>query len=176
VDRSFFQCLNIRFWNKVTFQRLFSPVKRAGGLAGFEVLSGGDRNAHCLSDLTLANCELNWCLKIETNFRALYRLRPVLRTSSSGLTFLLQCCGEAKKDTRHRRNAFLNSVFPSTHQTFTIPSAKLATLSAGSVRCQSKCQFPCKQIASKNFRSNRFIWRLYYCCWQKPVSPGLERW
>jgi hypothetical protein len=35
--------VNFRFWHKVTFQRLFYPVKRAGGLAGFEVLSRGDR-------------------------------------------------------------------------------------------------------------------------------------
>ncbi|MBU1436772.1 MAG: hypothetical protein KKF79_05360 [Gammaproteobacteria bacterium] len=50
--------VNFRFWHKVTFQPLFCPVKRAGGLAGFEVLSRGDRNAHCLSNLTLANREL----------------------------------------------------------------------------------------------------------------------
>jgi hypothetical protein len=42
---------------KYSGQQLLSPVKRAGGLAGFEVLSRGDRNAHCLSDLTLANRE-----------------------------------------------------------------------------------------------------------------------
>jgi len=89
--------MNFCFWHKLTFQMLYSPLKRAGGLAGFEVLSRGDRNANCLSDLTLANREF---AQLPQNRDKL----PGFRAIRGRLFFGFFLLAKQKKETRHRRN------------------------------------------------------------------------